>query len=257
MTPTYYLSIIIIGADLAITAILLFGVRRALLAAGRPPTQVLGVVLTLGSILFGWLAVALLLAWSGIFRAAANQPFPYIALAIVIPIVIGALLIRGSRRVREIVDAVPQSWLVGFQFYRVVGVIFLALYAGGLLPGAFALPAGYGDVFVGLTALPVAIGYTRCGSKCDQFVALWNWFGIADLVVAVATGFLSTPSPFQVLSLDAPNLLIDSFPLVMVPIYVVPLSIVLHLASLTKLRQEKNSRIHEFEPSRNPEIPTS
>jgi hypothetical protein len=57
----------------------------------------------------------------------------------------------------------------------------------------------------------------------------------------VATGFLSAPSPFQVLSLDAPNLLIDSFPLVMVPIYVVPLSVVLHLASLTKLRQEKNS----------------
>jgi hypothetical protein len=125
--------------------------------------------LTLGFILFGWLAVALFLGWSGIFRSAVNQPFPYIALAIGIPIVIGALLIRGSRRVGEIVDAVPQSWLVGLQFYRVLGVIFLALYAGGLLPGAFALPAGYGDVFVGLTALPVAIGYARYGSKCVAF----------------------------------------------------------------------------------------
>jgi len=111
----------IIGADVAITIILLFGVWRALLTADRPPTDVLRVVLTLGCVLFGWLAVALFLGWLGIFRLPANQPFPYIALAIGVPIVIGALLIRGSRRVREIVDAVPQSWLVGFQFYRVVG----------------------------------------------------------------------------------------------------------------------------------------
>ena len=256
MNPYYYLAIGIIGANVAITTVLLFGVRHALLAAGRPPTDVLGVVLTLGCLLFGWLAVALFLGWLGIFRSADNQPFPYIALAIGVPIVIGALLIRGARRVREIVDAVPQSWLVGLQFYRVVGVIFLVLYAVGLLPGIFALPAGYGDAFVGLTALLVAIGYARYHSKYDQFVALWNWFGIADLVVAVATGFFSAPSRFQIFSLDAPNFLIGSFPLVMIPIYAVPLSIVLHLASLTKLRQGKKSRIHEFENSRSPEIPT-
>jgi hypothetical protein len=257
MTLYYYLSIVIIGADVAITTVLLFGVWRALLAAGRPPTDVLGVVLTLGGILFGWLALALFFGWLGIFRSADHQPFPYIALAIGVPIVIGALSIRGSRRVREIVEAVPQSWLVGLQSYRVVGVIFLVLSAAGLLPGIFALPAGYGDAFVGLTALLVASRSVQQHSKSDQFVALWNWFGIADLVVAVTTGFLSAPSRFQIFSLDAPNFLIGSFPLVMIPIYAVPLSIVLHLASLTKLRQGKNSRIHEFENSRSPEIPTS
>jgi hypothetical protein len=252
-----FLSIVIIGADVAITTVLLFGVWRALLATGRTSTDVRRVVLTLGGILFGWLAVALFLGSLGIFRTAYNQRFPYIALAMGIPIVVGALLIRGSRRVREIVDAVPQNWLVGFQFYRVVGAIFLVLYAAGLLPGVFALPAGFGDVLVGLTALLVATGYARHHTKRDQFVALWNWFGIADLVVAVATGFFSAPSPFQIFSLDAPNLLIGSFPLVMIPIYAVPLSIVLHLASLTKLRQGKNSRIHELLDPRSPEIPAS
>jgi hypothetical protein len=255
MTPYSYLSILIIGADVAITTVLLFGVWRALRATGRTSTDVLGVVLTLGGILFGWLAVALFLGGLGIFRTAYDQRFPYIALAMGIPIVIGALLVRGSIRVREIIDAVPQNWLVGFQLYRVVGAVFLVLYAAGLLPGIFALPAGYGDVFVGLTALLVAIGYARYHSQCDQFVALWNWFGIADLVIAVATGFLSSPSRFQIFSLDAPNLLIGSFPLVMIPIYAVPLSIVLHLASLTKLRQGKNSRIHEFKNSRSDQNP--
>jgi hypothetical protein len=65
----------------------------------------------------------------------------------------------------------------------------------------------------------------------------WNVLGILDLVVAVGTGFLTSPSPFQQLSLDAPNELISAFPLVMVPVFAVPVSILLHLMSLMKLRR--------------------
>jgi hypothetical protein len=245
MTPFSYLSIDIIGADITITTILLFGVHRALLRAGKSAAAVHRVTLTLGSVLFGWLAVAMFLGWLGIFRSASSQPVPYIALAIGIPIVTGALFIRNSKQVREILDAVPQSWLIAFQFYRVVGVTFLILHAAGLLPGIFALPAGYGDAIVGLTALLVGIAYAQNHSKRYQLVALWNWFGIADLVIAVVAGFLSAPSRFQIFSLDAPNYLIGSFPLVMVPIYAVPLSIVLHVASLTKLREEQRSTARE------------
>ena len=39
----------------------------------------------------------------------------------------------------------------------------------------------------------------------------------------------------------APNVLIGSFPLVMIPIFAVPLSIVLHLASLSKIRAAHRS----------------
>ena len=65
----------------------------------------------------------------------------------------------------------------------------------------------------------------------------WNLLGIADLIVAVATGFLTSPSRFQMFALGAPNELIAAFPLVMIPVFLVPLSILLHLASLEKLRR--------------------
>jgi hypothetical protein len=231
----WFLSAAIIGADILITLVLLFGVQGALLAIGKTETDVRRIVSTLGFVLFGWLALALFLAWQGVFRSALNQQVPYIALAIGAPILVGALLVRGSKQIREIIVAVPQSQLVAFQFYRVLGVTFLVLHAAGQLPGIFALPAGYGDLFVGLTALLVGGAYARNHPKRDQLVTLWNWFGISDLVVAVTTGFLSAPSRFQILSLDAPNILIGSFPLVMVPTYAVPLSVVLHLASLSKM----------------------
>jgi hypothetical protein len=49
-------------------------------------------------------------------------------------------------------QAIPQSWLIGIQLYRVLGVIFRLLKAQGRLPSLFALPAGAGDVAVGLLA---------------------------------------------------------------------------------------------------------
>ncbi len=130
----------------------------------------------------------------------------------------------------------PLSWLVGVQLYRVLGVIFLVLYASGKIPGAFALPAGIGDVLTGLLAPIVALGYARRQPGAERRVLAWNVFGLLDLVVAVTMGFLTSPSPFQLLSLDAPNQLITAFPLVTVPVFAVPLSVLLHLASLAKLR---------------------
>lgn len=239
----WLLSFVIVGADIIIALVLLSGVHRALLGLNRIKADRDRIVSILGIVLFGWLGLTLFLGWQGIFRSALNQPVPLIALAIGIPILVGALFIVASKQVREIIEAIPQSQLVAFQFYRVLGVTFLVLYAAGQLPGIFALPAGWGDLIVGLTALMVSARVAR--SENDQLVALWNWLGIIDLLIAVATGFLSAPSRFQIFSLDAPNVLIGSFPLVMIPIFAVPLSIVLHLASLSKIRSAHRSVIKQ------------
>jgi hypothetical protein len=139
----------------------------------------------------------------------------------------------------RVIEAVPHEWIISVQFYRALGLMFLVLYAVGRLPGMFALPAGVGDVIVGLVAPVVGIAYARNPTNAAGLVRAWNVFGIVDLIVAVGTGFLTSPSPAQVWALDAPNELISAFPLVMVPVFLVPLSILLHFASLKKLRHEK------------------
>jgi hypothetical protein len=241
MNSSFFLSVEIVGVDVVITLVLIAGVRRALRAVGKSPTEINRIVFLLGFTLFAWLILALLLGWSSLFRSAIGQPVPYIALAIGIPILVGILLVQVAKPVQEIISAVPQSQLVAFQFYRVVGVTFLILQAAGLLPSVFALPAGYGDLFVGLTAPLVGYAYRQNHPNRDRFVLWWNLLGIIDLVVAITTGFLSSPSRVQLLSLDSPNTLIGAFPLVMVPIYAVPLSIVLHFVSLTKLSRERSA----------------
>ena len=120
----------------------------------------------------------------------------------------------------------------------VLGVIFLVLYAGGHLPGLFALPAGVFDVLVGIFAPSVAASFARSAEGSEGRVRLWNLLGIADLVIAVTLGFLTSPSPLQIAAFDRPNVLIAMFPLALIPVFAVPLSILLHIASLKKLSQD-------------------
>jgi hypothetical protein len=179
-----------------------------------------------------WFVVSLALSLAEFFRGGADS-IPTIEFGIFVPIVIGVVWLWRSATARRLLDAIPQSWLIGIQFYRVLGVIFLLLNAQGRLPSLFALPAGAGDVAVGLLAPVVALAYARGVAGRDVLVRGWNVLGLLDLAVAITTGFLTSPSAF---SFDAPNELISAFPLVMVPVFAVPLAVIFHAASLIKLR---------------------
>jgi hypothetical protein len=93
-----------------------------------------------------------------------------------------------------------QPWIVGVQLYRALGVIFLILYATDKMPALFAWPAGAGDVTVGLLAPVVALAYARDPRRNAGLVTAWNVLGILDLVVAVTTGFITSPSALLVAS---------------------------------------------------------
>ena len=79
----------------------------------------------------------------------------------------------------------------------------------------------------------------------DALVRAWNLLGLLDLAVPVTLAFLSSPSPFQMLSLDDPNELISVYPLVMVPVFAVPLAVILHLASLVKIARTTTSDLRK------------
>jgi hypothetical protein len=49
------------------------------------------------------------------------------------------------------------SLLIAVQTYRIGGIAFLWGMTQGILDPAFAVPAGVGDLLIGLTAIPFAI----------------------------------------------------------------------------------------------------
>jgi hypothetical protein len=233
--PGFLLPVILIGTVAAI-AVALFGLHRALRRAGLTDRDRRNAFWSVSALLVAWCLAALALSWSGFYQGK-SAAVPTVPLGLLIPIVAGVVLFKRWPLLRRTIDAVPQGWIVSLQFYRAEGLIFLVLYAGGWLPGAFALPAGIGDMIVGLLAPVVGIAYTNGARGSSGWLRAWNLLGLADLVVAVTTAFLTSPSPLQLLALDRPNELISSFPLVMIPVFLVPLSVLLHLASLERLRR--------------------
>jgi len=209
-------------------------VRRAQsVPTPRPATPAWPLI---GSVVLAlWLLAAFILGSQGFFRPAPSNRFPTIILAF-IPLVAGYALLLLSRSFRAIVTATPLAWLIGVQFFRTFGLVFVILYAGGNLPGVFALPAGIGDGLVGITAPIVAYLLLTQHPWARPAAVLWNIAGIIDLVVAMTIGFLSSPGPFQLLAHDAPNVLVTAFPLVLVPTFAVPLFLLLHLFSLHGVR---------------------
>lgn len=234
MTIPGYLPYYVVAASLAIIAALLIGLSQMLGRARWPDRERRSAVRTAAAVLLGWFAVAVVLACFGVYRAAPDR-LPTIQYGISLPLLAGWLLMWRSPATRRVIDAAPQQWLIGIQVYRVLGLIFLVLYVSGDLPGPFAWPAGVGDVAVGLLAALVARADFDRPSTCFTAVSLWNVLGILDLIVAVAMGLLTVPSPLQRLAFNRPTELITVFPLVLIPTFLVPLSLLLHLASLKKV----------------------
>lgn len=239
MTPSVYLSLYVLAGSVGLLVSLLLGLNVALSRAGWSPQRRSRTVGGVALVLIGWFVCSLVLTWLGVFRGDPHR-LPTIQYAIVLPILVGAWLIYRAPIVSAVIDATPQSWLVGVQLYRALGVIFLVLLGLHMLPGLFAWPAGVGDVLVGLLAPIVALAYARRPHESSGMVVGWNLLGIADLVVAVTTGMLTSPSSLLAPVAGTPSTIVSEFPLALIPVFLVPLSILLHLASLRKLQRTRS-----------------
>jgi hypothetical protein len=233
--PTY-LPYFMAAGTVAVLITIFYGLNRALVDAHWPAADRRRTLRVSAVILLGWLAAAITLSAMGIYHVTSGDR-PTIQYGILLPILIGALMIWRSETAKRVLHAVPQQWLVGVQFFRALGAIFLILYAAGKLPGLFAWPSAVGDIAIGLSAPVVGLAYAQAPHKAAGFVAAWNVLGLLDLIDALGLGFLTAPSRFA-LEIQPTSDLMTVLPLVLVPVYLVPLFFVLHLASLAKLGRE-------------------
>lgn len=194
-------------------------------------------------LVFAWVAFAAMLGVSSYFSEWLALPGVRIGVGAAIALAFAIALTRVPRAAR-VLHAVPQSWLVGVQAYRGLGSIFLVLYGLGQMPGAFALPAGFGDVAIALLAIPLALLYEARWKQREAALVIWNIAGILDLVLAATMGVLTTPA-FNLIEANPPNTLLAEWPLILAPLFAVPLSILLHVASLTKLSWDRELEARE------------
>jgi hypothetical protein len=120
------------------------------------------------------------------------------------------------------------SLLVAVHTWRIGGIAFLWGMTQGLLDPAFAIPAGVGDILIGVTAIPFAIFLWKGYSWSKYAVVVWSVLGIADLVNALTLGQITSAGP----SIST----VLNFPLILFPTMPVLAALALHLITLYRLR---------------------
>jgi hypothetical protein len=175
-----------------------------------------------------WFVFALTASAFHLFHNAPDAPPIALGLAAGGPVIAFLVWFWVSPSLRQFALALNPRTLTFLQSWRIAGYTFLVLYFTRLLPGVFALPAGWGDVAIGITA-PFAAVYLANSQRKGSFV-VWQLLGIADLVTAVALGGtagLIHPDGIQ-------TTLMTVLPLSMIPTFAVPLCMIFHIICIAQ-----------------------
>jgi hypothetical protein len=184
-----------------------------------------------------WFLLALGGSLLGVFDSKQRPPIPLGAAAI-LPVVAYAICYLRWTEFRQFVLAANLRVLTLAQTWRVGGVVFLILHHQGLLPGVFALPAGWGDIAIGATAPLVAWAISSKRSFPKEIFVSWNVLGMLDLMMAVTLGILASASPLGILAGEITTQVMGTFPLSLIPTFFVPLLIIFHLIALGRVWNE-------------------
>jgi hypothetical protein len=193
-----------------------------------------------------WFSFSLSASALHLFDTDPSRPPLPLLLAGVIPILLFFLWYRASRSFREFVLSLSPQTLTIVQAWRVVGFALLPLYTYSILPGIFALPAGWGDILIGATAF--GAGMKLANPNHRRMFILWQWLGIADLVVAVGSGALARLIPQGVAgSTGISTAPMAVLPLSAIPTFGVPLFLILHIICIAQAKRWSQQTYGEIE----------
>jgi hypothetical protein len=186
-----------------------------------------------GGLIAAWFIFALSASALHLFKTNPDVPPLALGLAVLIPLAVFLLWSATSAGFRQFALSLNPRTLTFVHSWRIAGFTFLALYAAGLLPGVFALPAGWGDIAIGATAPFAAIKLANFGRRRSFIV--WQTLGIFDLVTAVT---LATTARW-ISPNEGATAIMTVLPMSLIPTFAVPLLIMLHVVCIAQARHWK------------------
>lgn len=197
-------------------------VVAALLARAGGPRLGLGIA--------SWIAVAVFIAVSGVLTFDPVRP-PRLFLVVGTAMVLVVVVARS-----RLLAASPPWWPVALQTMRVpIELVLFLLHREGRLPEAMTFEGRNLDILVGLTAPLVAWGIAR-GRVGRGLLVAWNAAGLALLANIVIIAITAMPGPLHHAWPGPANTIVAEPPWVLLPAFLVPVALLLHVVSLGHAR---------------------
>jgi hypothetical protein len=200
--------------------------------SGSPKARIVGIVLA------AWFGAAAWASYTGLLSNPPGEPPLPIFIAVAIPVVIFLAAYRASEGFRGFVLGLDPRLVTALQTWRVLGLMFVVLYAFDILPAVFALPAGLGDAAIGVAAVPVLLALAaRPDFARSRAFVTFHLLGMLDFVVAVGAGTLASGIIPALVGGGVTSAPMGVLPLSLIPGFLVPLFTILHLTALFQARR--------------------
>ncbi len=187
------------------------------------------------AILFIWGTAVFAATHFGFFQLIPRQSIP---LLVVIGIVVPVITYYANNNFRQLVRLIGYRRLTVLNAWRIpAGLAFLYYGSRGWLPEQFVINAGYGDIAVGILALIVLL----LPEVRSKYIAV-QIVGLFDFVIAVGTGLTFTILQVPLMENIATN------PIVLIPLFGVPITGALHLMTLDTLFRKGDPAATKFQP---------
>ena len=233
----FYVRFFALALPLFAMAILMLGAARAQLSSRQ--TMMAGLVAVA---LFGlWYAAVVPASISGLLKVPPTLQDPPVGLAFLFGGTLTVWALAWLTPIgRSITTATPLSTIAAFQIPRLMGAVFLIGWLAGSIPAAFAIPAGLGDIWAGVAAWQASRALARGAPNARRLLLRANVIGLADFVVAVSLGIMTSEGFAHILSPEMPNI-INDYPLVLFPAFFVPIFAGFHLIAISRVRADKST----------------
>lgn len=185
-------------------------------------------------LLFFWLAVQGLLAYSGLYQDNTTLPPKFIFVLAPPLLFIAALFITLKGRIfMDDLDLENLHWIHTIRIP--IEIILYLLFVAKTLPEAMTFGGKNLDIIAGLTAPLIVLYGIRKPILSKNRMLLWNIICLFLLLNIVGLALFSIETPFQQLHFDIPTTGVLGFPFVWLPCFIVPMVLFGHLVSIRRL----------------------
>ena len=191
-----------------------------------------------------WMTILGLVAWVILCTGLALQDFFFQNNPHFYPVVIFSLGSGGILAIAYLaipsfkglvdlmIEKVPLKQTIMIHSLRVAAVGAIYKMMMGEMPIHFVASAGIPDLTFGASAIYFA---SRSGRFSNRFLITWNLVGISIFGVALLAMQFSLPGIFNVFSGEPTTRMVVSFPMVLVPTFVAPIHIAVHIISIMQI----------------------